>query len=462
MYFIHLYAIIMNIDFWMSVGSNTMKDTIDYYNQVADDFFSETIEVNMSSQYALFEKYLFEGSKILDCGCGSGRDSKHFLDAGYNVVAIDGSATLCKKASEYTGLEVVNTIFQDISFNNEFDGVWASASLLHVPSDELPSVLKKIKNSLVNKGILYVSFKYGEFEGERNGRFYLDLNEESFNRIITAVGGFEIKEVFISEDVRPAKENEKWLNAVLIKSEITEIKTKEELIETENVEKLKGEIVLNEEGHKTLTIREEMSDIDFKGILAKAVQWADIGKVAGAIEKKAEYVVQIPAKYQKQFEAGELFINKNSKTGIEWPTLMRKADNGRYQFVDNLPIKQQKFLQGNPFHDICQDYQNMCIQQQLAKLSEEISDLKDGVKFIAQGQQDDRVGLIKAGREEIMLALKMKDQQSRQEHIRIGCSNLLVGKNQLEKELERRISNFEAIPDNVFCDLGNRLLRVIT
>lgn len=438
---------------------STISRTIDYYENAATDYYSSTVDVDMKPQYSMFEKYLYEGARILDCGCGSGRDSKHFLDSGYSVTAVDGSASMCKMASDLTGLEVFNIVFQDIDFDNEFDGVWACASLLHVPSDEIALVLKRVNKALASNGILYVSFKYGEYEGERNGRFYLDLTEDTLRKILDEVGGFDIKEIFVSDDVRPEKENVQWLNAILIKSENLEIETKDELIETDSIEKLQGEIVLDAEGHKTLTIREGMSDIDFNGILAKAVQWADIGKVISAIEKKAEYVVQIPAKYQKQFEAGELFINKNTKTGIEWPTLMRKADNGRYQFVDNLPIEQQKFIQGNPFHDICQNYHNMYIQQQIAEISEAINDLHDIVELIAQGQQDDRVALIEAGRDEIMLALTVNDEESRRIHISNGRSNLILGKARLGKALERRVSSFEAIPENGLIRFGKSVLK---
>lgn len=123
-----------------------------------------------------------------------------------------------------------------------------------------------------------------------------------------------------------------------------------------------------------------------------------------------EYVVQIPAKYQEAFEAGEVFINKNKTTGVEWPTLMRKAENGQYRFVDDLPIKQQEMIKGNPFQNICNSYHNIVIQQQLAEISQAVAETYQTVKMIEQGQQDDRIALIDAGREQILLAMTLQDE----------------------------------------------------
>lgn len=164
-----------------------MNKTLEYYNENSNDYFEITVSYNMNAQYSMFEKRLYAGTKILDCGCGSGRDTKYFIDQGYEVTAIDGSEELCKRASELTGIEAKIMLFQDIEYVNEFDGVWACASLLHVPKTELLSVIKRITRALKNCGIFYVSFKYGEYKGEKNGRFFTDLNEDSFEKIISEV-----------------------------------------------------------------------------------------------------------------------------------------------------------------------------------------------------------------------------------------------------------------------------------
>ena len=187
-----------------------------YYNTNAKDFFEGTAYVDMSEQYKDFLTYIPKGGKILDAGCGSGRDSRIFKEYGYDIVAMDGSIELCKLASEYIGQEVIHKQFQDIDFPPIFDGIWAAASLLHVPSSEIDMVLSKLKESLKTGGIFYASFKYGDFEGERNGRYFHDLNEETAKVLFTRVG-FKLEKMWITGDVREGRGDEKWINLLLVK-----------------------------------------------------------------------------------------------------------------------------------------------------------------------------------------------------------------------------------------------------
>jgi methyltransferase domain len=194
-----------------------MSETINYYDKNVNTFFEATVSADMSEQYNFFEKYLYKGAALLDCGCGSGRDTKYFLEKGYDVIAIDGSKELCMKASNLTGIDIKHMFFQDINFDKRFDGIWACASLLHLSKEDLIEVINKLKLAMTSRGVLYISFKYGEFCGIRNGRYFLDLTEGVLNKIIGIVGGLKVKETYISVDVRPGRENEKWLNAIITK-----------------------------------------------------------------------------------------------------------------------------------------------------------------------------------------------------------------------------------------------------
>lgn len=194
-----------------------MEKTQDFYNQNAAEFFEGTVAADMTQNYTLFLERLPKGAKILDAGCGSGRDSLAFKKLGYEVIAIDGSEELCKLASEYIGQEVKHMQFQELGFENEFDGIWACATLLHVPSQELPEVIKSLVKALKKDGVLYASFKYGEFEGERKGRYFHDLTEEKAEELFT-VSGLKVEKMWITSDVREGRGDEKWLNLIARKS----------------------------------------------------------------------------------------------------------------------------------------------------------------------------------------------------------------------------------------------------
>ena len=194
-----------------------MTETITFYNTNATAFFNSTVNVDMASLYAPFEKRLAKNARILDLGCGSGRDSKYFLTKGFTVTALDFSEELVALASELTGLNVLCRNFLDIDFNQEFEGIWACASLLHLTPEDLPVVFSKINRSLVPGGIFYLSFKYGNFSGLRNGRYFTDLDEAGLQRLVEPIGSFKIIETFKTHDVRKGRESEMWLNAIIQK-----------------------------------------------------------------------------------------------------------------------------------------------------------------------------------------------------------------------------------------------------
>lgn len=89
--------------------------------------------------------------------------------------------------------------------------------ILHLPLDELKDVMRKMVNALKDNGIIYTSFKYGMFAGERNGRYFTDMTEDTFVGFIKQIENITIEEQWISLDARPKREDEKWLNLILRK-----------------------------------------------------------------------------------------------------------------------------------------------------------------------------------------------------------------------------------------------------
>ena len=122
--------------------------TLNFYNQRARQYFFQTINAKMTEQYERFLPLIPKEGCILDLGCGSGRDSYYFKQKGYKIVAVDGSKELAKHASDLLGQPVLNQMFHEINFNNQFDGIWACASLLHVCQSQMFDILTKMKRSL--------------------------------------------------------------------------------------------------------------------------------------------------------------------------------------------------------------------------------------------------------------------------------------------------------------------------
>lgn len=190
--------------------------TLNYYQDNAQTFFDGTVNVDMSSLYETFTKHLAPGGRVLDAGCGSGRDAKAFQEMGYQVEAFDASSAMVELAREHTGLPVQLMTFADVDWKEEFDGIWSCASLLHVPALELPGVMRRLADALKPGGVWYVSFKYGEGEREVDGRRFTDRDEASLRRMLALVQEIEIKSLWTTLDKRPGRD-EVWLNGVLQK-----------------------------------------------------------------------------------------------------------------------------------------------------------------------------------------------------------------------------------------------------
>ena len=201
-----------------SMGNALPNETLNYYDRNAEAFAAGTVGVPFTEIQDRFLALLPPGGKILDFGCGSGRDTKYFLEKGFSVDAADGSEEMCRYARTYTGIPVRKMLFSELSAVKEYDGIWACSSILHLPLPELTDVFQKMISALKKDGIIYTSFKYGDYTGMRNGRYFTDFTKESFETYIRGIENIGIKTLWITEDARPDRSNEKWLNLILQKA----------------------------------------------------------------------------------------------------------------------------------------------------------------------------------------------------------------------------------------------------
>lgn len=192
-----------------------------YYRDNAQAYCDETVAFDTSDHYRPFLAELTRGAHILDLGCGSGRDSKAFLERGYSVTAVDGSAEIAAYAARAIGQHVAVTTFQTLAYSNVFDGVWASASILHCPRAQIHDVLSRILLALKVDGIAYLSFKWGEGETvDDRGRYFNNFTLASLQALIDEVPEFSVIKLWT--ETKPLREGEQqWANALVKKMNTT-------------------------------------------------------------------------------------------------------------------------------------------------------------------------------------------------------------------------------------------------
>lgn len=189
-------------------------NSADYYDLNAYDFISQTREADMREHYERFLSQIPAGGQILDAGSGSGRDAAWFKAQGYQVEAFDASPAMVQATCDYADVPTRLMRFEDFAWEHEFDGIWACASLLHVPRSALPQVLKRLLVHLKPIGGLYCSFKRGSEERIADGRYFNDLEQEQLE-ILVSHAGAQLQAIWETQDVRPERAHEGWVNAVI-------------------------------------------------------------------------------------------------------------------------------------------------------------------------------------------------------------------------------------------------------
>jgi mutator protein MutT len=197
---------------------HAMAVTAAYYQDNAQAYCQETMAFDVGELYKRFLAELSQGAHILDLGCGSGRDSKAFLDQGYTVTSVDGSAEVAACAERAIGHAVGVTTLQELSYSNAFDGVWASASLLHCPKAQILDVLSRIGLALKPDGTTYLSFKWGEDETvDERGRYFNNYTLATLQALIDEIADFTVIELWT--ETKPLRDGEQqWVNALIKKS----------------------------------------------------------------------------------------------------------------------------------------------------------------------------------------------------------------------------------------------------
>ena len=194
----------------------TSSVTLDHYNQYAEVFWRDTRGHDVSQNIdALLQSLNGEGPfRILDFGCGPGRDLNAFRDLGHEAIGLEGSERFVEMARQYSGCEVWHQDFLQLDLPVEyFDGIFANASLFHIPSQELPRVLRELYATLKPNGALFSSNPRGEnqegWSGERYGCYH---DWKSWRELAIAAGFSEIQHYYRPPGLPRAEQP--WLASV--------------------------------------------------------------------------------------------------------------------------------------------------------------------------------------------------------------------------------------------------------
>ena len=195
-------------------------DSIDYYNRYAVPYYEETVDVDMTEVIEPFMELLPENAEVLDLGCGSGRDTIVLEERGFYVTPMDGSEEMCKLAEINTDQEVLQMTYDEMEFDDVFDGIWACAALVHLTDDEMREIMKKLIQALKADGILYFSLHKGDRDGIYNGRYFRDYTRKELSDLMEEFPELELINMWTTQDARSGKSDGQWLNVLAKKSDI--------------------------------------------------------------------------------------------------------------------------------------------------------------------------------------------------------------------------------------------------
>ena len=195
---------------WKGTGIS-QDTTLSWYRENAIQYAEETRNSLVLDALWEFLSRMKEGGAILDYGSGSGRDSAYFINKGFSVDSLDGSAEMKAQAERLFGIKVKLSSFLSLEEKEKYDGIWAQASILHLEEHDLRVALTLIERALKRDGVFYSSFRKGEGDGYENGRWYTNMTERRFLSFLPA--SLYVEKIWESQDVRPGV-NRTWLSII--------------------------------------------------------------------------------------------------------------------------------------------------------------------------------------------------------------------------------------------------------
>lgn len=194
-----------------------MSSTIDYYNSHADEYYRTTVDADLDSARRRFAEYLQIDARVIDMGCGSGRDVLAFRNMGFNAVGLDASEGLAQLAEEKLAIPVITADMSSWITDEPYDGIWCCASLMHLDEEDCKSFFSNLKYNLKLGGVLYISVKSGIETGiDATGRYMKNFTEEDIQKLVDNACALRVAELWYTEDTLSRKDF-RWLNVIITK-----------------------------------------------------------------------------------------------------------------------------------------------------------------------------------------------------------------------------------------------------
>jgi SAM-dependent methyltransferase len=196
--------------------SKEQKGIISLYDQDAELYFRETAYIDMTDEYQKFRKQIPLAGTILDAGCGVGRDTRYFIKKGYRVISLDASMKMVNLCRQYPFSYCLHVSFNMIEYIEEFDGIWACASLIHLSPEDFKASLSRLANATKQGGILYFSLKNGTGITNNGGKITYHYTNNDIKQIMIEKLMFELVEIWENEGKKKT-DSATWTNYIFKK-----------------------------------------------------------------------------------------------------------------------------------------------------------------------------------------------------------------------------------------------------
>lgn len=214
----------------------------------------------------------------------------------------------------------------------------------------------------------------------------------------------------------------------------------------EMIERPSKELIAPSEDCRIAHVETRHAELNVPAVLGHLAQYANLASISGSVKKGMQYVVQVPTHLQAALDAGKYTMLHGADSGKTWATIVEKLPSGKNEFIANCPIKEEAFYRGNPMQDTASSFANLQMQQQMAALSQMLGEAYDAILRVEAGQKADRIGQLTAGRNGIIHALKMKDEESRKLQIVVARGSLQEAQCKIGEVLKQKVDAFKALP----------------